>query len=678
MSSPQASQEEPLFPSSAIVPEMTFKSLVVAVFLTIILAAANAFLALKVGLTISASIPAAVLSMGILHLFKQSNALESNLVQTSASAGEALASGMVYSLPALIIMHYWLGFHYWTTMVIALLGGILGVLFTVPVRKVLLNEPSLHFPEGTAIGNILKVNASKNVGLKDLLIGGAWGGVISLCQTGFKVLGDTLQAWWIRGHIAFGFACGFSPALIGAGYIIGPNVAIAILTGVILGWVIGVPVLCLFYGIPHGVVHASQVALSLWQTQIRYIGVGAMMIGGINAIIGLIKPIYIGIKSSMTSMNKLQEQGLKSIPRIERDIPIMIVICVVAILVIPTYLLLSHFGVTADLPISLNSSRAMTFLSVIFAILSGFFFSAICAYFAGLIGSSSSPISSMALMSLILSSLLIILWLGPHLTFNKNSAETLAGAVLAIIITAIICSAAAISSDIMQDLKAGHMVGATPWKQQVMMMIGVVVSALVLPFILNLLFNAYGIGGVMPHPGMDPTQMLLAPQAGLMATVVQGLFTHQFNVTMLTLGMGFAIIVLLLTPWLRKKGLHIAILPLGIGIYLPISTTTPMIVGGFLAWYINRLLSKRLTAISLEERANKENRAQQIGLLVSCGLIAGASIMAVLLAIPFGIEGSADALRIIPAHYDTLTSWLGLVATIILILWFKRRVLKAV
>lgn len=670
-----SSNDAPLFPSTAIVPEMTFKAMVLAVILTIILAAANAFLALKVGLTIAASIPAAVISMGVLHLFKRSNALESNLVQTSASAGEAMASGLMYSLPALIILKYWLNFHYWETMFIGLVGGILGVLFTVPLRKVLLTERSLRFPEGTAIGNILRVNAAKGVGLKDLLAGGAWGGIIALLQTGFKVLGESIQFWTVRGNVAFGLGCGFSPALLGAGYIIGVNAAGTILIGVVLAWIVGVPVLSLIYGLPAGITDPSQIAWVLWKTQIRYIGVGTMMIGGIYAIIGLLKPIYIGIKASIASAAHLQTGEM--IPRIERDMPLKTVFYLLVGISIPGYFLLAHFGLTDALPISLTSGRFMVFFCLIFIIIAGFFFSAVCAYFAGLIGSSSSPISSMSLMSLILSSLLIILWLGSSLDFDAQSVHTLAGAGLAIVITTIICSAAAISCDIMQDLKAGHMVGATPWKQQLMMIIGVVVASVTLPFVIDLLFNAYGIGGVLPHPGMDPNQTLLAPQAGLMATVVEGLFTHQFNATMLAVGMVFGLIALLLNPFLRQKGFSIPILPLGIGIYLPISTTTPLIIGGFLSYYVQRTLTKRMENEQADARAAKEHKANQVGMLISCGMVAGASVMAVLLAIPFGIKGSADALRIIPDRYDLFAQWLSAAVTVILIMWFRKRTLKA-
>ncbi len=668
---------QPLFPSSANVPEMTLKAILLSVVLTVILGAANAFLALKVGLTISASIPAAVLSMGILHLFKRSNALESNLVQTSASAGEALASGMVFALPALIIIHYWMGFHYWTTMFIGLLGGVLGVLCTIPVRKVFLAEPSLRFPEGTAIGNILRVNAENSLGLKELLAGGALGGLIALFQTGFKLIGEMAQIWFIRGHVAFGIACGFSPALLGAGYIIGAEVGAAILAGVILGWVVGVPVLSLVYGLPLGVTHPADVAMLLWKTYIRYIGVGTMMVGGLYAISTLIKPIFSGMRASMKSMGHWDEGGLTSVPRIERDIPIHIVFYILILLMIPTYFLLAHFGMNQALGLSSTVARTMTLLCLFYAVLAGFFFSAVCAYFAGLIGSSSSPISSMALMSLILSSLLIMIWLGSHLDFDTQSTKTLATAALAIVITAVISSAAAISSDIMQDLKAGQMIGATPWKQQVMMIIGVVISALCIPWILDLLFNAYGIGGVLPHEGMDPSQMLLAPQAGLMAAVVTGLFTHQFNALMLGLGMGLGILAIILNRSFQKRGIKIPILPLGLGIYLPISTTTPLIIGGFLSLYVKKVLNKRLAKEPKALRLEKEHQAQQTGLLLSCGLVAGASVMAVILAIPFGIEGNANVLSLVSAAYRPFGAVLGLIVIVGLILWIKRRVLKA-
>jgi putative OPT family oligopeptide transporter len=667
----------PLVGDKQSLPEITLKAIVLSVILTVILSMANAFLGLKVGITISASIPAAIMSMGVLRFFKNSNVLENNIVQTAASAGEALTAGIIFTIPALIVLHFWQEFNYLVTVLIAIIGGIIGVLFTIPLRRVLLEEKSLHFPEGTAIGNILKVSVDKAMGLGDMLWGSFYGAVISLCQTGFKILNSGAQIWVAKGDLVLGAAVGFAPSLIGAGYIIGINTAMTILLGVILGWIVGVPVTSLVYGIPTDVTHHVDMAMTMWKEHIRFIGLGVMIVGGLWAVIILFKPMIKGIAASLISVSTMREQGHAAIPRTERDIPITVVAWGTALLMIPSFFILQHFVSNEQLAFSTAVVQGISWLSLFYLVIGGFAFASICAYFAGLVGSSTNPLSSMALISLIISSLLILMFLGHKVSLHGQNPEAIAAAALAIIITSFICSAAAISNDTIQDLKAGQMVGATPWKQQLMLVVGVIISAVCIPPVLNLLFYAYGIGGVFPRAGMDPSQMLAAPQAGLMAAVVNGIFTGDMNWLMLMIGGIIAVITLIADKLLEPRGIRIPVLAIGLGIYLPIITTTPLIIGGLLSYVVNRKLDKQ--AVNMEEDEKKEflKKRRQRALLLACGLVAGAAVMGVLLAIPFAIQGSSDGLRIIPDHFEKLTELLGMAVTFILCYWIYRRVCKS-
>ena len=279
-------------------PEITVKGVILAIILTIILAAANAYLGLKVGNTVSASIPAAVISMGVLRFFKHSNILENNIVQTSASVGEAMTAGVSFTLPALLVLHYWMGFNYWETVVIGLLGGFLGVSFGVPIRRVLLDDKSLRFPEGTAIGAVLKASASAKTDLSYLVGGGLVGGLIGFCQTGLRVLSDSFSYYTVKSGQLWGFGVGFAPALIAAGYIIGVSAGISISVGILITWIFGMPIISHVYGIIPGL-SGDDLAMAYWAQHLRYVGVGTMLVGGIWTVITLVKPIFLGIKASL-------------------------------------------------------------------------------------------------------------------------------------------------------------------------------------------------------------------------------------------------------------------------------------------------------------------------------------------------------------------------------------------
>jgi putative OPT family oligopeptide transporter len=654
--------------------EITVRAVLLAILLAIILAAANAYLGLKVGLTISASIPAAILAMGILRFFKNSSMLENNIVQTGASAGEALVGGTAFILPALIILHYWQHFNYWQTVIISLTGGILGVLFSIPLRRVLLADKSLRFPEGTAIGQVLKIsqNSGKNNNLKELVQGSALGAFVALFQGGFQIIADNASLWFKAGNkFIYGCTFGFEPALLAAGYIVGIGVAVSTLIGVIIGWIIGIPIFSYLHPLTTNM-SASNLAMSIWQSDIRPIGVGTMLVGGLWTMILLIKPIIKGVHSSFVSLHAVKKSGYSSLPKHERDIPIHYTIALLAVLLVPLSFILfnriSHPALGLDLTLQLITLA----IGILFILITSFFFSSLCGYFAGLIGSSNSPISGVSLSVLLLASLLLLGLFHWAPAFTEDSKHLLEGEGLAIIIGTLVSSSCAITNDTIQDLKAGQIIGATPWKQQIVLILGVIVSSLVLAPTLELLFNAYGIGGISP-PGrhMDPTQMLSAPQATLMASLVIGAFNHNLPWNLISIGFLVAITCILIDRFLQPRGMRLPVLAVGLGIYLPLDTSSALILGGLASYLVERTLIKQHPH---QTEKSADNPAKQRGLTLACGLVAGACLMGVILAIPFTLAQSTDVLRLMPAHLTAAASLLGLVSTLAVLGWIYRTV----
>ena len=654
--------------------EISFRAILLAILLAIILAAANAYLGLKVGLTISASIPAAILSMGILRFFKNSSILENNIVQTGASAGEALVSGTIFILPALIILHYWQSFNYWQTVIISLTGGILGVLFSIPLRRVLLADRSLRFPEGTAIGQILKISQDTNANLKELIQGGALGAFVALFQSGFQIIADNLPLWF-KGSDKFiyGFTFGFGPALLAAGYIVGAGVAFSTLLGVIIGWGIGIPIFSYLHPLDT-MSSPLTLAMNIWQVKIRPIGVGTMLIGGLWTMVLLIKPIIKGIHSSFTSLKIIKESGYSSLPKHERDIPINYNLAMLAVLILPLSYILFNIISHPGLSLSRNLQIITLIICVVFILITGFFFSSLCGYFAGLIGSSQNPLSGVSLSVLLLASLTLLTIFNWAPGFTQDTKHLLEGEGLAIIIGTLVTCSSAITNDTIQDLKAGQIVGATPWKQQIILILGIVVSALVLAPTLELLFHAYGIAGISP-PGrhMDPAQMLSAPQATLMASLVTGAFKHNLPWSLISIGCIVAVACIIIDKILQRRGMRLPVLAVGLGIYLPLDTSSALILGGLTSFFIERTLRKK-HPIQTEKSA--DNAARQRGLTIACGLVAGACLMGVVLAIPFTLAESTDVLRLMPKHFTMLSSLLGVLSTLGILGWIYRSVCK--
>jgi putative OPT family oligopeptide transporter len=573
-----------------------------------------------------------------------------------------------------LILHVWDKFNYWQTVITGLLGGGLGVLFTIPLRRALLQDKTLRYPEAVAIGNVLKASETREEGdLRSLTVGGFVGAVIALFQSGFQILTDSFQYWVKTSTGIFGFGLGLSPALIAAGYIVGVNVALSLLVGIFIGWIAGVPVLSWYYGIPDAE-SVNQAAAFIWRGHIRYMGVGTMLIGGLWTLCTLFKPVINSMTASVQSLRQIRLGKKPESLRTERDIPIHYVFIGTAILLVPIFFLIACSIIPENLGLTPQFRYFVSGLSTVYILLGGFVFCSVMAYFAGLIGSTNSPVSGLLVSALLVICLILMAVFNIYGGFTDEAIEVI-GSVVAIGSMVVIGAALSISNDTMQDLKVGQIVGATPWKQQVMLILGVIVSAFIIPPILQLLYNAYGIGGVFPRPGMNPAQMLAAPQAGLMATVAKGAFSHTLEWSMIGIGAGIAVICVVIDEILKKNyGTRLPVLAVGLGIYLPLDSSVPVVIGGVLAYIIQHRLNKMYRR-GRQNDEKKMNEHRHRGLLLACGIVAGASLMGVLLAIPFAWTESADALRLMPENLMQFAGLLSIAVTFILCAWIYRVVL---
>ncbi len=661
------SSVEPLVPAKQSLPEITFKVIVLAIILTAVLGAANAYLALKVGMTVASSIPAAVLAIGIFRFFKNANVLEANVVQTIASAGEGIAQAVCFVIPAFIILGFWESFHFFEIAVIVIVGGGLGILLSVPLRRVLLSHKALSFPEGTAIGHMLIASKStEGSQMKNMILGSLVGGIIVLFQSGFKVLSEKVGVWFVAERSVFGFGWGFNPALIALGYILGANSAVTLLIGAIIGWLFGIPVLSFIYGFsPVGT--PEFIVNGLWEEYLRYIGVGIMLVGGIWTILNLLKPIFDGLRYSFEAMRETS-QG-KEILRTDKDIPLNYVFIGLGILSVLAIIAFTYLLKVNPFELSQGLMIKVILIALVYLLIGGFISASLCGYLAGLVGSSNTPNSGILLCSVLLLSLLFSPILGAHLDLTAQADKITAGS-LVLLITAFVGCVSVSANDNIQDLKAGQMVGATPWKQQAILFLGFVVSALVIGPVLELLFSAYGIGNVFPRPNMDPGQMLQAPQASIMAAVTQGVFGKNLNWTLLVAGGLIAVISIVIDEILKRthKSFRLPVMSIGIGLYLPVSVATAIAAGGFAAALAGMKLRKKTGMTDAQKDANQKSAT-----LIACGLVAGAALTGVLLAIPFFLKGNSDALRLVPVTFEPYSEGLGLLVTLIICAWFYRK-----
>ncbi len=625
-------------------PEITIKAVILGVVLSVVLAGANAYLGLFAGMTVSASIPAAVVSMGVLRLFRRSNILENNIVQTAASAGESLAAGVIFTLPALVIMNYWKQFDFIWVTVIAGFGGLLGVLFTIPLRRALIVEGKLKFPEGIATAEVLKSSERGGAGVKYIAQAAVVGGLFKFGAAGLRIWTEVLEvARGVGGTIAY-FGSNLSPALLSVGYIVGLNIAVLIFLGGLCNWLIAIPICAAGQSWPvvdGETLSAVDWAHKIWSTQTRYIGVGGMLVGGLWTVINLRKSIFSGINSGLRAYRSVAgKEG--QIPRTEKDMPMKWILILIIGSVVPLFLLYQKF--VGQVHVSLPMAVTM--------LITGFLFSAVAGYMAGLVGSSNNPISGVTIATVLLSALLLLLLMG-------RSAKD--GPPAAIIIGGVVCCAAAIAGDNMQDLKAGYIVKATPWKQQVMQMVGTVSAALVMAPILMLLLNAYGFKG---HESAKENP-LIAVQANLMASVAKGVFEGGLPWSFVWIGVAVAIAVIILDEYLRRRGssFRTPVLAVAIGFYLPFQLAVPIFAGGVIHQIIKVYHKRKSTAKDAVEIAGRH------GLLFASGLITGEALTGILLAIPIVISGRPNVLAVLTKPLGT---WPGVVLLVGIGYWLYR------
>lgn len=654
-------------------PELTLRGLILGSILTIIFTASNVYLGLKVGLTFSSSIPAVVISMAVLSLFKTSNILENNMVQTQASAAGTLSS-VIFVIPGLFMCGYWSEFPLWQTFMICLCGGGLGVLFTIPLRRAMVVESKLAYPEGRAAAEILKVankdqsNKKGKQGIKEIALGSFIAAIFSLLSNGFKLATSESNFAFIWNKMAFGFSMGYSLALLGAGYLVGLAGAIALFVGMFLAWGIFTPYLSNFEF--DSAKNAVDLASSVWSSKVRLIGTGAIAIAALWTLIELLKPVIEGIKEIVKNV-KITNQEKNERTNIDlslKSIFILFVLMVVG-------LFITFYSFVEDANLSIYYQMLFSFVGTLVSVLIGFFVAAACGYMAGLVGSSSSPISGIGLIGVIISSI-VFLVLGVEL-FQDPMLSKFAVA-LAIFTTSVILATAAISNDNLQDLKTGHLVGATPWKQQVALLVGCIFGALAIVPVLNLLYQAYGFVGAMPREGMDASSALAAPQANLMSTIAQGIFHHNIEWSYMAFGVFVGILMIIIDKILRRtQKMSLPPLAVGIGIYLPPAVNIPLVIGGILKYIVMQYLTKKYAKNSHKEE--KLASCEQRGTLFASGLIVGESIFGVIIAgitvfsVSMGGSENPLALNLTNFHDSEL---LALIFFVGVVLYFIKRIVK--
>lgn len=664
--------------------ELTLRGIILGALITVIFTASNVYLGLKVGLTFASSIPAAVISMAVLKFAKDSNILENNIVQTQASAAGTLSS-IIFVLPALLMLGYWTGFPFWQTTILCIAGGILGVIFTIPLRYAMVVNSDLPYPEGVAAAEILRAGeqdtsddttaqSDASTGAKDIVIGGALSGIVAFLTGGLRVLADSAGYWFKAGSAITQLPMGFSLALLGAGYLVGVAGGIAILLGIVIAWGAAVPILTSMTPQPSDM-EMSAFAMKIWKENVRFIGAGTIGVAAIWTLLTLMKPMIEGLKISMQALKGGNSSNLS---RMEQDLSPKAMIGWTVVMTLLLAVSFYQFVADASLPAGLAWLLVLVCTAVTFII--GFLVAAACGYMAGLVGSSSSPISGIGIISIVVISLILLLVGNAYPQLLTTGDGKFVTALALFCGSAVLC-VATISNDNLQDLKTGYLVKATPWRQQVALMIGVVVGALVISPILELLYKAYGFTGALPRPDMDASQALGAPQATLMTTIAKGIFAHNLNWDFILIGVLIGAVLIVADTLLRKTSAgkySLPVLAVGMGIYLPPTINMPIFIGSVLAWWIKNRITKNSAAA---QRERNLKLAERKGTLFAAGLIVGESLIGVIMAFIIAASvttGGSDApLALKLANWDNIAQWLGLLAFVLAIVILARRVLSS-
>ncbi|MBB5684510.1 OPT family oligopeptide transporter [Sphingobium boeckii] len=639
-------------------PELTIRAILLGGLITLLFTAANVYLGLKVGLTFATSIPAAVISMAVLRYFSTSNILENNIVQTVASAAGTLAA-IIFVLPGLVMIGWWQGFPFWTTAAVCALGGILGVMFSVPLRRALVSGSPLPYPEGVAAAEVLKIGAESRAGAAEAGKGLRVIVVNALAAAGFAVLAamrlvtGEAAAFFRIGSSATGISGGLSFALVGAGHLVGLSVGFAMFVGLALGWWVALPILTAavpFTGT------TEEFALSVFRGQVRFLGAGVIGVAAIWTLLKIIGPIIGGVRSALAA-SRARNSSAEALPLTERDIPIGMVGGIILATLLPIAWLLWTFIAGGVL-----ESHAVPLIlgTLVYVLIAGVVIASVCGYMAGLIGASNSPISGIGILAILAAALLLVAGFGR----GGDSGETQALIAYALFATAIVFGIATISNDNLQDLKTGQLVGATPWRQQVALVFGVIFGSLVIPPVLGLLYTAFGFAGM---PGAGP-QALAAPQAALISALANGVLGGDLDWQMIGIGAAVGVVVVAIDEALGRAGkLRMPPLGVGIGIYLPMAVTLPVVIGAVLGWFYDKRA----------DRMADPETAKRMGVLMATGLIVGESLFGVAFAGIVAGSGSDSPLAVVGPGFAPVALIGGTLFFIALTAWLYRTTAKA-
>ena len=631
--------------------ELTGRGLIIGIIITLVFTAANVYFGLKAGLTFSTSIPAAVISMAMLRSFRDATVQENNIVQTVASAAGTLSS-IIFVLPGLIMIGWWTEFPFWISFLICALGGILGVMYSIPLRRALVASSDLPYPEGVACAEVLKVGSSgDSAHASDIEHGRAgllavlWGSIVAAI---FAVIvatqifaSDVAQTFRIgrRGAVS-GYDFSLSFALLAIGHLVGLSVGIAMLIGALIGW---------GWGVPHYsalaadlTTAAARLAQITWSQKVRFIGAGTIGVSAIWTLLKLVKPVAQGLAGAMAASRARKAGKAETLPITERDIPIGIVGLVTLACMLPIAWVLGYFANTSGLGAHLPT---LIIGGVVYVLLMSFFVSAVCGYMAGLIGSSNSPLSGIGILVVIGAALLLVIGVKPYVSPDASKALM----AFAPFTTAVIFNVAAIANNNLQDLKTGQLVDATPWKQQVALVIGVIAGAFVIPPVLDLVNHAYGFVGA-PGAELRPSP-LPAPQAGLISSLAQGVIAANIDWSLIRIGALIGVCIILLDEILARTTRHMRVPPLavGLGIYLPTASTLMIVVGAIVGWVFERSA----------DRTPKPEATKQLGVLLASGLIVGESIIGVVISAIVVFSGVGAPLALVGPGFETAGRMMG-------------------
>jgi putative OPT family oligopeptide transporter len=649
---------------AAAVGEFTLRGMIIGVVICVAFTAANVYFGLKAGITFSTSIPAAVISMAILRSLRGATMQENNIVQTVASAAGTLSS-IIFVLPGLVIIGWWTGFPFWMSFTVCATGGILGVMYTIPLRRALVTTSDLPYPEGVACAEVLKCGSGGREcepGLENVEAGDAglkavvWGSVISaafyiVVQT--RIFASDVVRYFRVGNDggATGFDFQLSFALFAIGHLVGLAVGVAMLVGALIAWGWGIPH---FTALHPAAGPAADVAQAAWSHYVRYVGAGTIGISAIWTLGTLVKPVLAGLAGAMAASRVRKAGQAHTLPRIEQDIPIGMVTLVSLVCLAPVAWLFWHFALISGLG---SQAWLLAAAGVIFVVVIGFLVSTVCGYMAGLIGASNSPLSGIGILSVVIFALFLAFQVQAALPAAAGKALV----AFALFVTSVVFAVAAIANNNLQDLKTGQLVDATPAKQQWALVVGVIAGALIIPPVLDVINHAYGFLGA---PGVNPAHALPAPQAGLISALAQGVLQNNIDWSALSIGGLIGVGCIAFDEVLRRavKGARLPPLAVGLGMYLPTFSTLMIVVGSIVGWAFNRRAA----------RGPRREATEQLGTLLASGLIVGEGLLGVVFAFVVGFSGNVTPIALVGDKFEDASVWLGGVS-FVLIVWLMYR-----